>query len=129
MEKMIRAVMMNHLITNNLLAREQHGFFNGKSCCSNLLEALDFITRAHAAGIDIDIIFLDFAMSFDSVSILKLMSKLYGYGFRSFILDWCKSFLSNRKQRVVLGEFISEWLDVTSGVPQGSVLGPLCGIY
>ena len=90
MEKMIRAVMMNHLITNNLLAREQHGFVNGKSCCSNLLEALDFITRAHAAGIDIDIIFLDFAMSFDSVSILKLMSKLYGYGFRSFILDWCK---------------------------------------
>jgi hypothetical protein len=74
MEKMIRAVMMNHLITNNLLAREQHGFVNGKSCCSILLEALDFITRAHAAGIDIDIIFLDFAMSFDSVSILKLMS-------------------------------------------------------
>jgi hypothetical protein len=74
MEKMIRPVMTDHLITNKLLASEQHGFLNGKSCCSNLLEALDFITRAHAAGIDIDIIFLDFAKAFDSVSIFKLMS-------------------------------------------------------
>ena len=88
MEKMIRAVMMDHLITNKLLASELHGFVNGKSCCSNLLEALDFITRAYAVGIDIDIIFLEFAKAFDSVSILKLMCKLYGYGFRSFILEW-----------------------------------------
>ena len=53
------------------------------------------------------------------------MCKLYGYGFRSFTLEWCKAFLSNRKQRVVLGDFISEWLNVTSGVSQGSVLGLL----
>ena len=89
------------------------------------MEALDFITRAFDAGIDIDIIFLDFAKAFDSVSLLKLCEKLYGYGFRSFMLEWCKAFLSNRKQRVVLGDFISEWKQVTSGVPQGSVLGPL----
>jgi hypothetical protein len=81
MEKMIRAVMMNHLISNNILAREQHDFVNGKSCCSNLLEALDFLTRAYDAGIDIDIIFLDFAKAFDSVSLLKLCEKLYGYSF------------------------------------------------
>jgi ribonuclease P/MRP protein subunit RPP40 len=51
--------------------------------------------------------------------------KLYGYGFRSHILDWCKAFLSKRKQRVFLGEFFSEWLNVISEVPQGSVFGPL----
>ena len=53
------------------------------------------------------------------------MCKLYGYGFRSFILEWLKAFLNNRKQRVVLGDFISEWLNVTSAMPQGLVLGPL----
>jgi hypothetical protein len=66
MEKMIQAVMMNHLMSNKLLSSEQHGFVNGKNCCSNLLEALDFITRAYENGIDLDIIFLDFAKAFDS---------------------------------------------------------------
>ena len=125
MEKIIKNEMMEHLIVNKLLANEQHGFVNAKGCCSNLLEALDFITKAIEAGIDIDLIFLDFAKAFDSVSLLKLCCKLYAYGFRSHILNWCKAFLSDRQQRVVLGDFLSEWKDVTSGVPQGSVLGPL----
>ena len=92
MEKIIRAVMMDHLTANNLLAKEQHGFVNGKSCCSNLLEALDFINRAYAAGIDIDNIFLDFAKAFDSVSLIKLCLKLYGYGFRTHILNGAELF-------------------------------------
>ena len=94
--------MMDHLISNKLLASEQHGFVNGIRCCSNLLEALDFITRAYAEGVEIDIIFLDFAKAIDSVSILKLMCNFFGYGFRSFILEWCTAFLRNRKQRVLL---------------------------
>ena len=72
---------------NLALASEQHGFVNGKSCCSNLLEALDFITRSYAAGIDIDVIFLDFAKAFDSVSVFKLCLKLYGYGFCSHLMS------------------------------------------
>ncbi|XP_065658620.1 uncharacterized protein LOC136083141 [Hydra vulgaris] len=103
---------------NKLIANEQHGFVNGKNCCSNLLETLDFITSKIETGNNIDIVFLDFAKAFDSVSLSKLCCKLYGYGFQSYILQWCKSFLSNRKQRVVLGEFISDWQEVTSGVPQ-----------
>ena len=70
-----------------IITSEQHGFVNGKNCCSNLLEALDFITRAYENGIDIDIIFLDFAKAFDSVSLFKLCAKLYGNGFRSFMLE------------------------------------------
>ena len=54
-----------------------------------------------------------------------LVIKLFGYGIRGKLLDWIKSFLRNRRQRVVLGEIESEWRDILSGVPQGSVLGPL----
>jgi hypothetical protein len=60
METLIRVVMMDHLISNKLLPSEKHGFLKGKSCCSSLLEVLDFITRAYAEGVEIDIIFLDF---------------------------------------------------------------------
>ncbi|XP_065681494.1 uncharacterized protein LOC136095165 [Hydra vulgaris] len=88
-------------------------------------KTLDFITSKIEAGNNIDIIFLDFAKAFDSVSLLKLCCELYGYGFHSYILQWCKLFLSNRKQRVVLGEFVSDWQEVTSGISQGYVLGPL----
>ena len=83
--------MMAYLKVNNLLASEPHGFVNGKSYCPNLLEALDFITKAVEAGIEIDIIYLDFAKAFDSVLLFKqiycvlLCCKLYGYGLRSFL--------------------------------------------
>ena len=73
----------------------------------------------------IDIGFYDFAKAFDSVPHERLAIKLSSYGINGKMLAWIKSFLKDRSQRVVLGEFISEWTKVLSGVPQGSVLGPL----
>jgi hypothetical protein len=68
---------------------------------------------------------LDFAKAFDSVLLLRLCTKLDYLGVRNKLLAWCKSFLSGRFQRVIIGEFTSEWDEIESGVPQGSVLGPI----
>jgi len=70
-------------------------------------------------------VLLDFAKAFDKVSHVKLIQKLEAYGINSVFPRWIKSFLTGRKQRVVIGDNSSEWVDVTSSVPQGSVLGPL----
>ena len=125
MERLIRNAMMKHLIDNNLLDPNQHGFTPGRSCATNLLETLDIITDAMESRFDIVLVLLDFAKAFDKVSHSLLLLKLKAYGFDEVLCKWIEAFLLKRKQRVVLGEHKSEWLDVLSGVPQGSVLGPL----
>ena len=72
-----------------------------------------------------DVLYTDFEKAFDKVSHKKLITKLYAYGIRGRLLGWIKSFLRGRRQRVVMGEIVSEWRDILSGVPQGSVLGTL----
>jgi ribonucleases P/MRP protein subunit RPP40 len=86
---------------------------------------MDILTKLLANKESFDMLLLDFENAFDKVSHKRLNLKLSGYGITGKLLNWLKAFLSNRKQRVVMGDVISEWVEVNSGVIQGSVLGPL----
>ena len=125
----VRNVIVNHLCDNKLLSIHQHGFVNRKSCATNLLETLDIITEALNRGFSAVLVLLDFSKAFDRVLHELLLIKLKSYGFNDELLNWCTSFLTGRKQRVVLGDSVADYVDVISGVPQGSVLGPLFFVF
>ena len=125
MEGIMRDTLNRHFIEHKLISPNQHGFVHKKSCVTNLLECQDVVSRLLNSNKSVDVLYTDFEKAFDKVSHKKLVIKLFGYGIRGKLLDWIKSFLRNRRQRVVLGEIESEWRDILSGVPQGSVLGPL----
>ena len=125
MESIVKDSLMAYLEENSLMNPSQHGFMPGKSCATNLLEFLEVVTRVVDEGKNMDIVFLDFAKAFDKVPKERLLAKLTAHGVGGRVQHWVRQWLTERKQRVTLNGEASDLAAVESGVPQGSVLGPV----
>ena len=125
LERLIHKHIMKYLIDFQLLNDNQHGFRPSRSCVTQLLQLVHEWLQALDKLGSIDAVFLDFAKAFDKVSHAHLLYKLECNGIKGQILTWLRDFLTSRKQRVVIEGQASDWLNLTSGVPQGSILGPL----
>ncbi|BHF72776.1 hypothetical protein SprV_0401584700 [Sparganum proliferum] len=125
MERIIKRELMRFLEQHHLLSNAQHGFRRGRSCLTNLLYCLEQWTRAIDEGNVVHVAYIDFKKAFDSVPHQRLLYKLSRIGARGKLLKWIENVLIGRFQTVRLGGQQSAEVTVTSGVPRGSVLGPI----
>ena len=124
-ERVVRRILIDHLDRNNLITDSQHGFRSGRNTLTQLLAHFERIFANLANGDDTDTIYLDYAKAFDKVDHQLLLKKMTLYGFPANIVKWISSFLVGRFQSVVIKVVHSHKAPVISGVPQGTVLGPV----
>lgn len=116
---------MNYLEAQSLLSPQQAGFRPRRSTTSQLVESTGHYLELFKNGGSFDVIYFDFQKAFDSLDHRFLIHKLKTFGIQNPVLRWLENFLSDRKQSVVIDESFSALVPITSGVPQGSCLGPI----
>ena len=125
LESIVRESLISFLKSNNILSDKQFGFRGGRSIVLQLLNVVDHWSKILDSGGTVDAIYCDFQKAFDTVSHDRLMHLLAFYGLPNPILSWIEDFLTDRLQHVSVNGTTSEQFHAPSGVPQGSVLGPV----
>lgn len=127
MSKLFESVVYVHLkpIISRSIPYEQHGFMKHRSTVTNLDVFTDYVLRSMDDRCQVDVIYTDFEKAFDRVDHVILLQKLSDLGINGNLLRWVTSYIKNRMQAVVTGSARSNFIIIPSGVPQGSILGPL----
>jgi hypothetical protein len=125
LEHIICRHLLKHLKKKKILTNLNHGFRSGYSCETQLITTINDFLQEHDKGQQVDISILDFSKAFDTLPHDKLLHKLEQYGIKGNINSWLTNFLSTRTMRTIVEGGSSKETSVDSGVPQGTVLGPI----